>query len=180
MKIRNVQQSDKTPKGEAIRKLVAVMIADIEGYTHLFQHNEAAAIRQVEDHREDVRVATSIYHGNVMQFYGDGSLTVFDSIVDAIQCPVEIQPLSALHRIPIRIGIHYGDIVFKGGDIYGDSVNIASRIQTLGIAGSILISDKVAAELHNHPEISILPLGSFALKNVRSRMPIFAISGEGL
>lgn len=180
MKIRNVQQSDKTPKGEAIRKLVAVMFADIEGYTHLFQHNEAAAIRQVEDHREDVMVATSIYHGNVMQFYGDGSLTVFDSIVDAIQCAVEIQRLSALHRIPIRIGIHYGDIVFKGGDIYGDSVNIASRIQTLGIAGSILISDKVAAELHNHPEISILPLGSFALKNVRSRMPIFAISGEGL
>ncbi len=162
------------------RKLAAVMFADIEGYTSVFQLDENAAMKLVADHRQDLEDCTLQHHGHIIQFYGDGSATVFDSVIDAIRCAVDLQHHSQGHRIPIRIGIHLGDLVIKDGDIYGDAVNIASRIQNLGISGSVLVSGKVAEELRNHPEIKTTSLGYHALKNVKSRLEIFAVTGQGL
>ena len=156
------------------------MFADIEGYTSLFQRSETVAMRQVGDHRQDLEESTTKYHGQIIQFYGDGSATVFDSVIDAIQCAIELQNKSQHHRIPIRIGIHMGDLVIKGGDIYGDVVNISSRIQNLGLSGSVLVSGKVVEELHNHPEIQVTSLGHHTLKNVKTRLEIFAVTGHGL
>src|SRR6188474_3323873 len=112
------------------RRLAAVMFADIEGYTALFQRNEAVAIKQVNDHRQDLENATQKYKGEIIQFYGDGSATIFESVIDAVRCAMDIQSASANSRIPVRIGIHMGDLVYKDGDIFGDVVNVASRIQS--------------------------------------------------
>lgn len=163
-----------------IRKLAAVMFADIEGYTALFQRNEPAAIKQVNDHRKDLEDVTRKYNGQIIQFYGDGSATVYDSVINAIKCAIELQQLSAIDRIPIRIGIHMGDLLYKDNDIFGDVVNVASRIQSAGIPGSILISKKVADELDNHPDVHIKRIGLYTLKNVKEKVELFAIHEPGL
>jgi len=162
------------------RKLAAVMFVDIEGYTSLFQQNESAAIKQVNDHRNDLEETTQKYHGKIIQFYGDGSATVFDSVFDAVKSATELQLKSILERIPIRIGIHMGDIVFKDGDIFGDVVNVSSRIQSAGISGSILVSRKVVDELVNHPEVQTKRLGLYSLKNVKEQLELFALTEPGL
>ena len=86
------------------RKLAAVMFVDIEGYTSLFQQNESAAIKQVNDHRKELEETTLKYNGNIIQFYGDGSATVFDSVIDAVRSATELQQKSIVARIPIRNG----------------------------------------------------------------------------
>jgi len=156
------------------------MFADIEGYTALFQRNESAAIKQVNDHRKDLEDVTRKYNGQIIQFYGDGSATVYDSVIDAVKCAIELQQLSAIDRIPIRVGIHMGDLLYKDNDIFGDVVNVASRIQSSGIPGSILISKKVADELDNHPDVHIKRIGLYTLKNVKEKVELFAINEPGL
>jgi class 3 adenylate cyclase len=162
------------------RKLAAVMFVDIEGYTSLFQQNESAAIKQVNDHRKDLEETTRKYKGDIIQFYGDGSATVFDSVIDAVRSATELQQKSILERIPIRIGIHMGDLIFKERDIFGDVVNVTSRIQSAGISGSILISRKVVDELANHPEVQTKRLGLYTLKNVKEQLELFALTEPGL
>ena len=162
------------------RRLAAVMFADIEGYTALFQRNEAVAIKQVNDHRQDLENATQKHKGEIIQFYGDGSATIFESVIDAVRCAIDIQNASAKSRIPVRIGIHMGDLVYKDGDIFGDVVNVASRIQSAGVPGSILVSKKVVDELVNHPDIHTARIGLFSLKNVNQRIELFAVAEKGL
>jgi class 3 adenylate cyclase len=162
------------------RRLAAVMFADIEGYTALFQRNEAIAIQQVNDHRKDLEQATQKYKGEIIQFYGDGSATIFDSVIDAVHCAIDIQSASTKNRIPVRIGIHMGDLIVKDGDIFGDVVNIASRIQSAGVPGSILVSRKVVDELVNHPDVHTARIGMFSLKNVNKRIELFAVAERGL
>jgi class 3 adenylate cyclase/tetratricopeptide (TPR) repeat protein len=162
------------------RKLAAVVFADIEGYTALFQRDEAAAMRQVQLHRKGLEEISGRFHGQIIQFYGDGSVTIFTSVIDAIQSSIALQQLSMQQAIPIRIGIHMGDLVYKDNDIFGDVVNVTSRIQSAGIAGSILVSKKVADELKNHPEIKFQPIGKFSLKNVGEELDLFALTGSGL
>ena len=163
-----------------IRKLAAVMFTDLEGYTSMFQKNEASALDKIHIHRKYLDEITHKFHGQIIQFYGDGSLVVFDSVIDAIQCAIELQQVSGTHQLPLRIGIHIGDVVFKGSDIFGDAVNVASRIQSVGVPGSIVISRKVVDELKNQPDINTLRLGQYLLKNVNERVEVFAISGHGL
>ncbi len=162
------------------RKLAAVMFVDIEGYTSLFQQNESAAIKQVNDHRKDLEETTLKYKGDIIQFYGDGSATVFDSVFDAVRSATELQQKSIVARIPIRIGIHMGDLIFKDRDIFGDVVNVTSRIQSAGISGSILVSRKVVDELANHPEVQTKRLGLYTLKNVKEQLELFALTEPGL
>jgi len=156
------------------------MFADIEGYTSLFQQNEANALRLSELHRADLVRVISAHAGQLVQSYGDGSLSTFDSVVDAVDCAIELQTASRAHAIPLRIGIHVGDLVYRDTDIFGDAVNIAARIQAQGVAGSILVSHKVAAELQNHPRIRLHALGAFRLKNVREPVVLHAVEGNDL
>jgi class 3 adenylate cyclase len=162
------------------RKLAAVMFADIEGYTALFQKNETGAFEMLEQHRKDLKEISEKHKGHIVKYYGDGSLTLFTSVIEAAKCAIDLQLLSIKHGISLRIGLHMGEMIEKNKDVYGDAVNIASRIQAIGISGSILISKTVEDELKNHPDITTRSLGLVYLKNVTPSIEIFAVTHPGL
>ncbi len=162
------------------RKLAAVMFADIEGYTALFQKNETNAFELLEQHKQDLRGVSEKHNGHIVKYYGDGSLTLFNSVIEATRCAMDLQQVSSKHHIALRIGIHMGEMIEKDEDVYGDAVNVASRIQALGTSGSILVSKTVENELKNHPDIITKSLGSVFLKNVRKPVEVFALANPGL
>ncbi|MBK9016993.1 MAG: adenylate/guanylate cyclase domain-containing protein [Saprospiraceae bacterium] len=128
-------------KNNKARRLAAVMFTDIVGYTALMQQNEALAAEVRTRHREVFDQKHEAHNGEILQYFGDGTLSIFQSGVEAVECAVAIQQaLNIGEPVPLRIGLHIGDIVFDGTDIYGDGVNLASRIESMGIAGAILLS----------------------------------------
>jgi TolB-like protein/Tfp pilus assembly protein PilF len=164
-----------------IRQLAAVMFTDMVGYTALMQKDENKAKMNRDRHRKVLEKLIINYHGLIMQYYGDGTLSVFGSAIEAVECAVEIQnELQKEPKIPLRIGLHIGDIVYADDGVYGDAVNIASRIQSLSIPGGILISEKVYDDIKNHPELPAKSLGKLHLKNVKCPVGVFALMNEGL
>ena len=162
------------------RRLVAIMFTDIQGYTALMQEDEAQAIVLRNRHREVFNRLHEQYEGEILNYYGDGTLSIFNSSVHAVQCGVDIQrELQQDPPVPLRVGIHVGDIVITEDDIIGDSVNIASRIENLGIPGCVLISETVNHQIKNH-SIKTKQLGPVTLKNVSQPMEIYAIEVKGL
>ncbi len=158
------------------RKLAAIMFTDIEGYTSLVAANEAQALRYVRQHRESLTKHTAAHGGEIIEFYGDGSLSIYNSAVDAVQCAIEMQKdYRNDHTIPVRIGIHLGDIVIREGSVFGNGVNVASRIESMGISGNILVSQQVANEIDNKDHISLKPMGSYQFKNVPKPVKLFAV-----
>ncbi|MEM7187926.1 MAG: adenylate/guanylate cyclase domain-containing protein, partial [Bacteroidota bacterium] len=162
------------------RRLAAIMFTDIEGYTYLMQQDEQHAISLRDRHRGIFEDTTSAFHGEVVQYFGDGTLSVFNSTVEAVECAIEMQTAFIAENIPVRIGIHVGDIVQSDDDIIGDAVNVASRIESCAIVGSILISDKVHDQIRSQPHIQSKFLDAYELKNVDAALPIFAIANEGM
>ena len=163
------------------RRLAAIMFTDIQGYTALMQQSEAEALRVREVHREIFNSNTEQFHGEIIQYYGDGTLSIFESAVDAVQCGIAMQhAFQQEPQIPIRIGIHSGDIVLNEDDIIGDAVNIASRVESLAVPGGVLISDKVFDEIKNKDDIQTTSLGKFKFKNVKHPIEVYAISNEDL
>lgn len=160
------------------RQLAAIMFTDIEGYTSLMNRDEEEGIELRIKHRKAFESTTEAYHGTVVQYFGDGTLSIFKSTVEAIDCAIELQKVYLDLDIPVRIGIHVGDIVLSNDDIIGDAVNVASRIESGAIPGSILISDKVHDQVRNHRHIQTVFLDAFELKNVDGTTPVFAISNE--
>lgn len=163
------------------RQLAAIMFTDIQGYTSLMQQDEQQAILFRDKHRRIFNSTTEKYNGRILQYYGDGTLSIFDSAVDAVHCAIEMQQgLREDPVIPVRVGIHTGDIMFSDEEILGDSVNIASRIESLAVAGSVFISDKVFDEIKNQASIQAIRLKTFQLKNVARPMEVYAIANAGL
>ena len=170
-----------TMNNKSKRLLAAVMFTDMVGYTALMQENEARAVANRNRHRTVLKELTTRHKGEILQYYGDGTLIIFNSAVEAVECAVEVQTeMQKEPVIPLRIGIHTGDIVYNEEGIYGDGVNIASRIEGLAVPGSVLVSGKMADEIKNHPRIGMAPLGSFDLKNVSQPVEILAITNTGL
>ena len=160
------------------RKLAAIMFTDIVGYTALMQQDESQALALRAIHRQVFEAQHTIHHGEILQYYGDGTLSIFDSSIEAVHCALAIQQKlwQSSPQVPVRIGLHSGDIVYSQTEVYGDGVNIASRVENLAVAGSILLSGKLNLELHNQSGIRTQFLGKFRFKNVRQPMEIFAIS----
>ncbi len=166
---------------ERTRQLVAIMFADMVGYTALMQGDEDDARAQRDQHRSILSSAVQRHHGEVLQYYGDGTLSIFASAVEAVQCAVEVQrALAEESLIPLRIGIHTGDIVHDADGVFGDGVNVASRIEGLSAPGGIMISGKVFDEIKNHPSLSAVSIGAVRLKKVEYQLQVFAISTEGI
>jgi len=166
---------------ERTRQLVAIMFADMVGYTALMQGDEGDARTQRDRHRAILSSAVHRHHGEVLQYYGDGTLSIFASAVEAVQCAVEVQlELAREALIPLRIGVHTGDIVHDADGVFGDGVNVASRIEGLSAPGGVMISGKVFDEIRNHPSLSAVSIGVVQLKKVEYRLQVFAVSNEGV
>ena len=163
------------------RHLAAILFTDIVGYTALMQENEQKAIALIKHYNAALNRIVAIHGGRVLNYYGDGSLCTFPSVVEAINCAVELQKeLLKEPVVPLRIGLHIGEIFFEEDKALGDGVNIASRIQSLGQANTILFSKDVFDKIKNQPEIKATSLGLFEFKNVNEPMEVFALTNEGL
>lgn len=162
-------------------QLAAIMFTDIQGYTALMQRDELKAIEFRKRHREVFNAVTKKFHGKILQYYGDGTLSTFSSAIDAVRCGIEMQlAFRGEPQIPVRIGIHTGDIIASKDEIIGDGVNVASRIESLAAVGSVFISEKVYDEVKNQSGIQTSSMGVFELKNVDKPIEVFAITNPGL
>ncbi len=163
------------------RQLAVILFADIEGYTQMMQEDEVFAIAVGEKFRKTLTEKISSHEGRVYKWSGDGALCLFSSAVEAVYAAIEIQKRMAEEpKVPLRIGIHTGDVLIKEDDVYGDGVNIASRIESFTVPGSVFISAKVYSDIKNHRDIETVSVGKYKLKNVSEAVEIFAIRNEGL
>lgn len=163
------------------RKLYAILFADIQGYTSMMQADEDKALSRLSSYQEVLRKSVEASNGQVVKNYGDGSLCLFENTVDALNCAISIQRiLNVDPKVPLRIGLHLGDVTFREGDIYGNDVNVASRIESMGIAGSILMSGDFWRKVKAKGQYSALSLGVFQFKNVEEKMELYALSQDGI
>lgn len=163
------------------RQLAAILFADIQGYTALMQRDEASAMFLRDKFQRNLEKEIKSRNGRIATFSGDGALCVFKSAIEAVQAAIAVQErMREDPVVPLRIGIHTGDVISEGKNVYGDGVNIASRIESFAVAGSIFISEKVADEIKNQQRIESISLGKFELKNVEGAIGIHAIKHPNL
>ena len=163
------------------RHLAAVMFTDMVDYTKLIATDEKAGLAARKRHRDALEAALSHSNGKLIQYFGDGSLSIFPSAVVGVTAAVDVQRgLSSAPRLPVRIGLHVGDIAYDEQGAYGDAVNVASRIERIAVPGGIMISRKVVDEIRNHPELPTVRLGTVDLKNVREPVEVYAVFTEGV
>jgi adenylate cyclase len=166
------------------RKLAAIMFTDIVGFSHQMGADEARMLRLLEIHNQLIQHAVSEHHGHVIKTMGDAFVVDFPSVVNAVQCAQRVQGHMRAHnaekekpeQIHVRIGIHLGDIVQKNGDVFGDGVNIASRLQTLAEPDTICLSQKVYEEVAKKISLgTVVSLGRPQLKNIAERFRVYAL-----
>jgi len=165
------------------RRLAAIMFTDMVGYSALAQHDDKLALELLEEHRRLLREIFPRFNGSEIKTIGDAFLAEFSSALEAAQCGIEIQRALAKRnhdvtperRIELKIGIHIGDVVHRDGDVYGDGVNIASRIEPLAGAGGICVSMDVERQIRNALEARFEKLGAADLKNIKLPMELFRI-----
>jgi TolB-like protein/class 3 adenylate cyclase/Flp pilus assembly protein TadD len=165
------------------RKLAAIMFTDMVGYSALSQRDEKLAQELLEEHRRLLREIFPRFNGTEIKTIGDAFLVEFNSALEAAQCAIEIQRALAKRnadavadrQIELKIGIHIGDVVHRDGDVYGDGVNIASRIEPLAGAGGICVSMDVERQIRNAVETRFEKLAPTELKNISVAMDLFRI-----
>ena len=163
------------------RQLAAIMFTDIEGYTAIMQRDEEQAILLRNRHREILNQKHTECNGRIIQYYGDGTLSIFHSAVEAVECALQMQQIFCKSpKVPVRMGLHMGDVILNENHVFGDGVNLASRIESLSVAGAVLMSDKIKDEIRNHPEFQTISLGTYQLKNVERHVEVFALNNEGI
>ena len=162
-----------------MRKLAAIMFTDIAGYTALMSQDEEQALHLLQKNRALLKPIIEQFRGEWLKEIGDGTLSSFASAVDAVNCALEIQHI--LRHDPdlsIRIGIHIGDVVFERGDVFGDGVNVASRIEPLAEPGCICVSEQVYDSIRNKPGIETTFLGEQQLKGIDHPIRIFTVTEQ--
>ena len=158
------------------RQLAAIMFTDIVGYTALMGEDEEKAFALLQKNRALQKPLIEKFNGKYIKEMGDGILVSFHAVTDAVLCARAIQ--QACHEVPglkLRIGIHLGEVVFEDGDVFGDGVNIASRIQAIATPGAIYISEEVHNNIFNKKEITTRYVRAETLKNVKEPVRIYEV-----
>src|SRR5688500_8691754 len=133
------------------RQLAAILFTDIEGYTAIMQRDEEQALFLKDRHRDILQQKHTEFNGRIIQYYGDGTLSIFHSAIEAVNCALQMQQIFCKPpNVPVRMGLHMGDIIINENHVFGDGVNLASRIESLSVAGAVLMSDKIKDEIKNH------------------------------
>jgi adenylate cyclase len=172
--------------GEFKRKLTAILNADVKGYSRLMGEDEAETVRTLTSFREAMTTLIQEHRGRVVDSPGDNLLAEFASVVDAVQCAVEIQKdLKALNaempdnrKLLFRIGINLGDVIEEGERIYGDGINIAARLESLADGGGICISGSVYDQIKNKLTFHYEDMGEHSVKNISEPIRAYKIQIE--
>src|SRR5690348_12338986 len=159
------------------------MFTDLVGYSSMSSVDEGRALKLLEDHRRLLQPIFEKYQGTVVKTMGDGFLVEFASAVEAVNCAVQAQdeigkvnqPRRQNERVLARIGIHVGDVVHSGGDILGDAVNVAARLQPLAAAGGICVTRQVVDQVQGRLHYKMSRLGIRELKNIRHPIELFTV-----
>jgi class 3 adenylate cyclase len=167
------------------RKLVAILVADIVGYSRLAGADEERTLARVRGLRSDLIDPTIAAHrGRVVKRTGDGSIVEFRSVVDAVRCAIEVQNgmvernagLPAEKRIEFRVGIHLGDVVEESdGDLMGDGVNIAARLEGVAKPGAICLSEQAYWQVKGRLDLKVTDLGNTRLKNIAEPIHVYSL-----
>tara|TARA_B100000686_G_C16582443_1_gene858873 strand:+ start:57 stop:986 length:930 start_codon:yes stop_codon:yes gene_type:complete len=163
------------------KKLKAIVFTDIVNFTQLSAKDEQHALELINKQREIVKPIVEKHRGEWLKEIGDGLLFSFDSSLDAVNCSIEIQQsLKDVDDFKIRIGIHQGDVFIKDGDVFGDDVNIASRVENFAPEGGIAISDKISKDISGVKNIKTSFIGHKKLKGVEQETQIRCIVSDSL
>ena len=163
------------------RKLAAILFADIQGYTAMMQSDESGAFQLVEKFNAEINKLVPSHNGEVIQFYGDGVLALFETTIDAISCSLALQKeFRKEPTIPVRIGLNNGEVILKEDNAFGDSINLASRIESIGIPGSVLFSENIYDLIHNKKQFDTQLIGEFKFKNVKKKLKVYGLTNDDL
>jgi adenylate cyclase len=169
------------------RKLTAILCADVYGYSRLMGHDEEATLRTLTSHRKIVDSLIENHHGRFVNSAGDSVLAEFASVVEAVNCALDIQSgLEAENansppqrRMEFRIGVNLGDVMVEGAQIYGDGVNVAARLEGLAYPGGICISDTAHAQAKNKLALGYEDLGAQFVKNIAEPVHVWRVLTDG-
>lgn len=170
------------------RRLAAILAADVVGYSHLMGIDEAGVLSVLKEFRSEIfDPSVERYNGRIVKLMGDGVLVEFGSVVDAVNCAVDIQSkvgqrkpsLAGDNLLKLRIGINVGDILVDDDDLYGDGVNVAARLESLAQPGGIAVSAVVVAQASGKVDAEFENLGSHRLKNIAEPVDVFQVNLHG-
>ena len=162
----------------ANRRLAAILAADVAGYSGLVERDEAGTLARLATLRDDViEPALAEHRGRLVKLIGDGVLAEFGSVVDAVACAIDIQQRNS-DGLPLRIGVNLGDVVAEGDDIYGDGVNVASRLEGIAEIGGVVVSGTAWDQLHGKLGLSFESLGEQRLKNIARPVRAYRLAGR--
>lgn len=175
---------DPASDSRTARRLAAILAADVTGYSRLMQEDEERTLSALRSHLEELfRPRIAECHGRIVKLMGDGVLVEYASVVDAVKCAVELQAGIAernaatppLQRLDFRIGVNLGDVIVEGDDIYGDGVNVATRIQDLADSGGICVSDVVHKIVANKLNVAFVSMGEQRVKNIAEPLHVYRV-----
>src|SRR5262249_54329883 len=173
-------------EARAQRRLAAILAADVVGYSRLMQRDEAGTLAALKARRKEIlQPVVTRHHGRVVKLMGDGVLVDFASAVNAVECAVELQDamraanadLPQDRRIVWRVGLNLGDVLVEGGDLYGDGVNVAARLETLAEPGGILVSHSFFSQVRSRVAFGFDDLGERTLKNMGEPVRVYRVTG---
>ena len=163
------------------RRLAAIVFTDIVGFTDLSSKDEEGAYKLVVKQREILKPIVEKHEGEWLKEEGDGLLLSFPSSKEAVNCSIQIQTaVKNIDDLNLRIGIHQGDIIIENKDVFGDDVNIASRIEPFAVAGGIAVSQKIQQDLSSNPEFKFKFIDTPKLKGVQQEISVYCIISHGL